>query len=218
MRTAGSSVCQNQNPQRSIPACAGEPLFRPLLLTLEIWSIPACAGEPYRAAQNRRKQWVYPRVCGGTNYANGGGVWSPGLSPRVRGNLAVKGGRYLYRRSIPACAGEPCCRCDVRCPQRVYPRVCGGTPPITVLLCRRVGLPRVCGGTGLEWSGAARRGGLSPRVRGNPLCALPVLIVLRSIPACAGEPNCRPPIDRIRQVYPRVCGGTIACFCVSMSP
>ena len=30
-------------------------------------SIPACAGEPQQGRPTRRRIWVYPRVCGGTN-------------------------------------------------------------------------------------------------------------------------------------------------------
>ena len=50
--------------------------------------------------------------------------------------------------------------------------------------------------------------GLSPRVRGNRMLAMPPPLPARSIPACAGEP-CR--VERLPQcleVYPRVCGGT----------
>ena len=50
--------------------------------------------------------------------------------------------------------------------------------------------------------------GLSPRVRGNRVTELGDVGMLRSIPACAGEPRGRgadPPGGR---VYPRVCGGT----------
>ena len=53
-------------------------------------------------------------------------------------------------------------------------------------------------------------GGLSPRVRGNPLYAPERLNDLRSIPACAGEPGGIPATVPVWRVYPRVCGGTIA--------
>ena len=51
----------------------------------------------------------------------------------------------------------------------VYPRVCGGTKPII--------------------DGMADAGGLSPRVRGNLLLGLALPGIIRSIPACAGEPR-----------------------------
>ena len=50
--------------------------------------------------------------------------------------------------------------------------------------------------------------GLSPRVRGNHFLVQRLVEVVRSIPACAGEPAAAvrhyPPAG----VYPRVCGGT----------
>ena len=56
-----------------------------------------------------------------------GALQRAGLSPRVRGNRRGKGKRPARRRSIPACAGEPLAGASVRRPERVYPRVCGGT-------------------------------------------------------------------------------------------
>ena len=70
-------------------------------------SIPACAGEPGSPAPATTLGGVYPRVCGGTA---GGNAWyriTSGLSPRVRGNPLVFSTLAIFRRSIPACAGEP---------------------------------------------------------------------------------------------------------------
>ena len=74
------------------------------------------------------------------------------------------------------------------CPARVYPRVCGGTV-----------------GTDGEWVLAK---GLSPRVRGNPVCSAPGARHAGSIPACAGEPGWPGSPQTPTMVYPRVCGGT----------
>ena len=49
-------------------------------------SIPACAGEPAAVSQCRRREQVYPRVCGGTCGGWGNQGRYGGLSPRVRGN------------------------------------------------------------------------------------------------------------------------------------
>ena len=57
--------------------------------------------------------------------------------------------RSDWRRSIPACAGEPLPGGQARRPPGVYPRVCGGTHDIATPMA------------GLN--------GLSPRVRGNPV-------------------------------------------------
>ena len=50
--------------------------------------------------------------------------------------------------------------------------------------------------------------GLSPRVRGNPVCVAALIPTCRSIPACAGEPMRGFPRAPCPWVYPRVCGGT----------
>ncbi len=90
---------------------------------------------------------VYPRVCGGTCRRDGVKMVTFGLSPRVRGNPAIRPLSNHKEGSIPACAGEP----DESDPRTyvsgVYPRVCGGTPD-----CRSQGTTKK---------------GLSPRVRGN---------------------------------------------------
>ena len=50
--------------------------------------------------------------------------------------------------------------------------------------------------------------GLSPRVRGNLGNSPENLQLVRSIPACAGEPAAAFATPAARAVYPRVCGGT----------
>ena len=112
--------------------------------------------------------WVYPRVCGGTDGKDLFRLHEKGLSPRVRGNPGSVQGILPHRRSIPACAGEPARPRRRGLGVGVYPRVCGGTA-----------VRIACGNCG--W-------GLSPRVRGNRLAIGAAFIVLRSIPACAGEP------------------------------
>ena len=151
-------------------------------------SIPACAGEPGSLPNGRLQNKVYPHVCGGTRHCVDAPAYHPGLSPRVRGNLALSTRREGRVGSIPACAGEPAGRTTGGRWCWVYPRVCGGTSGL-------------CGGGG-------RRQGLSPRVRGNRGGGTGGPGGVRSIPACAGEPSIggrRPPV---RPVYPRVCGGT----------
>ena len=96
-------------------------------------SIPACAGEPLQAVVGPGVLGVYPRVCGGTyTHSLTHQCW-PGLSPRVRGNHVVPVIRNSTTGSIPACAGEPpqngrLSGSPSLSPSRVYPRVCGGTP------------------------------------------------------------------------------------------
>ena len=106
----------------------------------------------------------------------------------MRGNHAISGVPPSTRGSIPAYAGEPLTRKQSGLYMGVYPRVCGGTKQIA----RAVLLP--CG--------------LSPRMRGNPATGIPDEYDTGSIPAYAGEPAGRNRFHRVRQVYPRVCGGT----------
>ena len=68
--------------------------------------------------------------------------------------------------------------------------------------------PRVCGGTQRSVSSIVATAGLSPRVRGNRQKRSGLRMVMRSIPACAGEPICRGCGGSLAEVYPRVCGGT----------
>ena len=70
-------------------------------------SIPACAGEPPSRMMLLNPPRVYPRVCGGTQRPGGMPAPTCGLSPRVRGNPSSSLLTRLMLGSIPACAGEP---------------------------------------------------------------------------------------------------------------
>ena len=130
-------------------------------------------------------------MCGGTSPASPAGANAQGLSPRVRGNPPPRSAGAVAPGSIPACAGEPVFHRITSVSRSVYPRVCGGTSPAS--------------------PAGANAQGLSPRVRGNPLCPGMGSPACRSIPACAGEPpvSAFPPCPV--RVYPRVCGGTLRC-------
>ncbi len=90
-------------------------------------SIPACAGEPVLHVGTVYWIGVYPRVCGGTADITVDDFRARGLSPRVRGNLNRLSGDKSGLGSIPACAGEPYCPTYRKDVCKVYPRVCGGT-------------------------------------------------------------------------------------------
>ena len=156
--------------------------------TLPGGSIPACAGEPGIGLSTVEVSAVYPRVCGGTCTKSTVMTSSIGLSPRVRGNPFSPDAIAVFRRSIPACAGEPSQTAALNALDGVYPRVCGGT-----LRVRRLRLLIV---------------GLSPRVRGNRHQQGTYVSAGGSIPACAGEPTMNNQCGRKFTVYPRVCGGT----------
>ena len=152
-------------------------------------SIPACAGEPSSTGPETCIAPVYPRVCGGTNNPDSGTAHVHGLSPRVRGNHVGSRVGVLHDRSIPACAGEP--------------STLVATPHLATVY------PRVCGGTTVRDAAPAPIAGLSPRVRGNLVPGAGHRLFPGSIPACAGEPRGFPRWRSPRQVYPRVCGGTL---------
>ena len=182
-------------------------------------SIPACAGEPVGAAGRGGEDGVYPRVCGGTPYKGIARGQIGGLSPRVRGNRSKWSTKSPPSRSIPACAGEPFYGRRQRNGPGVYPRVCGGTRHVGGHQRGREGsipacageppgplwpsasllvYPRVCGGTAQPDYTLGHTPGLSPRVRGNRYRVPQSAVHIRSIPACAGEPeddiHCQPTI------------------------
>ena len=76
-------------------------------------------------------------------------------------------------------------------------------------IIRRV-YPRACGGTARNIDPTRATGGLSPRVRGNPIRALENGGRYGSIPARAGEPATSEVDWQWDGVYPRACGGTTA--------
>ena len=122
----------------------------PLLVADEpgAWrSIPAWAGQPHYLGGCPAVLKVYPRVGGATRSTSSVSIHSRGLSPRGRGNQVHFLGLDPLPGSIPAWAGQPQLRVDVRGADEVYPRVGGATVAIS---CAIVSLA-----------------GLSPRGRGN---------------------------------------------------
>ncbi len=181
------SVCVIIEIMGLSPRVRGNP-FTPISSPCMTGSIPACAGEPGGRIRSHKTKGVYPRVCGGTASEKRGSHAGQGLSPRVRGNLGVRLEEVGDVGSIPACAGEPACKRRSARRRRVYPRVCGGTTPLSLAM------------VGDE--------GLSPRVRGNLAMRRSATAPSGSIPACAGEPQLHKVGHGVRWVYPRVCGGT----------
>ncbi len=94
-------------------------------------TIPACAGEP-----RPKYFWIATKAL----------FW--GLSPPVRGNRMDVTASIWAAGTIPACAGEPAKNQARVLLNRDYPRLCGGTIPLSAC--------------------PALERGLSPPVRGNP--------------------------------------------------
>ena len=151
-------------------------------------SIPAHAGEPWTPWTVVSLTRVYPRACGGTVTCPACREHDKGLSPRMRGNRAGCQAVRLILGSIPAHAGEPDSSPQTQADQRVYPRACGGTVTVRVLV--------------------SFHEGLSPRMRGNHICGRTASPGRGSIPAHAGEPWDAESRLTLHGVYPRACGGT----------
>ena len=127
-------------------------------------------------------------MCGATNLRLSLQELHQGLSPRVRGNPSSEGARKAPVGPIPACAGQPSRHTCEPDSERAYPRVCGATLDVGVSC----------------W----HRGGLSPRVRGNPIPGDLDQATLGPIPACAGQPFRGRIATPSVVAYPRVCGAT----------
>ena len=129
---------------------------------------------------------VYPRECGEAHNTLPPDHWDYGLSPRVRGSLALVRLAEVRVRSIPASAGKPHNVHWVAPVSSVYPRECGeacpgvSRPPFSI--------------------------GLSPRVRGSLRVLQDVIEWRGSIPASAGKPARPREQRRVSEVYPRECG------------
>ena len=108
-RVCGGTLYQpaiHAEPIRLSPRVRGNPISRAVIRKL-IRTIPACAGEPFIDQLCRAINKDYPCVCGGTQRLCSLHDLHPGLSPRVRGNLAGSSERARFSWTIPACAGEP---------------------------------------------------------------------------------------------------------------
>ena len=174
----------------SIPACAGEPIGMQTLgedrrvdprvrggatgsgsvYGAGQGSIPACAGEPSLALRRLCGMGVDPRVRGGAADEPVVGSDHEGRSPRARGSPPDHHPLPVCNGSIPACTGEP--------------------PGMSVATIAESSgrSPRLRGSPQTSGGGAAAWGGRSPRVRGSRLRVGLRVGLLRSIPACAGEP------------------------------
>ncbi len=88
-RVCGGTSCR-RGPTRSVsglsPRVRGNLEYKPRHPVRQR-SIPACAGEPLWCSARLMAGTVYPRVCGGTTHRRFKQGWRNGLSPRVRGNL-----------------------------------------------------------------------------------------------------------------------------------
>ena len=98
------------------------------LAECKLWgSIPAWAGKPRPPPSEASRIRVYPRVGGETAPTQHEPLHRSGLSPRGRGNPAVRVAYHRCCGSIPAWAGKPQPKAHESIQHRVYPRVGGET-------------------------------------------------------------------------------------------
>ncbi len=108
--------------------------------------IPARAGQPLPGGRGRCRSKAYPRACGATQVMLNRTSPMVGLSPRVRGNLSPTRCGFSRRGPIPARAGQPAKSTHGGVPVRAYPRACGATFWVSIVVTFLVGLsPRVRG-------------------------------------------------------------------------
>ena len=168
------------------PRVRGNPIARSEILGCH-GSIPASAGEPCEFKGAKVLNAVYPRECGGTIQAARCCLPSGGLSPRVRGNRLPALVTSTRAGSIPASAGEPRAAGVLACAVGVYPRECGGTMTVYIVIRNPPGLSPRVRGTRLPRCLMSSPQGLSPRVRGNPVSSLTNTTPRRSIPRVRGN-------------------------------
>jgi len=126
-------------------------------------------------------------ACAGNAHGNDAHSFSSaGSSPRVRGTQRRGREGRPSDRFIPACAGNASSGLYTETPHSVHPRVCGERAPVRTV--------------------TVRKDGSSPRVRGTHLFSFVLHIVLRFIPACAGNASVHESLHSAKTVHPRVCG------------
>ena len=148
--------------------------------------IPACAGNSLSVGVCKMRRSVHPRVCGEQPQLAESIVDIDGSSPRVRGTAALRANKFQFNRFIPACAGNSNGQTRTVCDTSVHPRVCGEQP--------------------FASSQTIMAFGSSPRVRGTVPNTSESPILMRFIPACAGNSHPSQSFTRCPSVHPRVCG------------
>ncbi len=131
--------------------------------------IPVCSGNASKPFSTWIQTAVYPRVFGERMPPPGYKGFEAGLSPCVRGTLALTGTDGFRTRFIPVCSGNA-----------PYPTT--GVKAMTVY-------PRVFGERANKMQKLDTSNGLSPCVRGTLYKKFLFAISRRFIPVCSGNAN-----------------------------
>ena len=138
-----------------------------LPLGLPVRIIPAHAGQTICRFCSLLSVPDHPRACGANMASKGKIDFQTGSSPRMRGKLGADAGSTELDRIIPAHAGQTCSRGAKARPTPDHPRACGANQYVDLISCLGHGS--------------------SPRMRGKLFCFLTSSILVRIIPAHAGQ-------------------------------
>ena len=148
--------------------------------------IPACAGNAHLANFRCRIDTVHPRMRGERTVVSRSTRAAVGSSPHARGTQRHRRLLGLWRRFIPACAGNAVWLNAAPTRPTVHPRMRGERR-------QSVGLRGADGGS-------------SPHARGTPMRSMACAIYQRFIPACAGNANVNRAGRASPAVHPRMRG------------
>ena len=192
--------------------------------------IPAYTGKPPPGRCGRTRRRDYPRIRGEALAGHFDLQLAGGLSPHTRGSPGAAAQLLSGRGIIPAYAGKPSTRFPPAPVSGDYPRIrgeargalrlrpdCAGIIPAYAgkpSLSRRASIrrwdyPRIRGGAGHGSVLLVENEGLSPHTRGSPVNTTPRILVLRIIPAYAGEPYWAVSASPRSWDYPRIRGGAL---------
>ncbi len=172
-------------PFGSSPHARGT-LLDPRLSVRGFRFIPACAGNTPDELLRHRRSAVHPRMRGEHTSARWKCASQPGSSPHARGTLVAQFREELRRRFIPACAGNTIGACLAKLPCPVHPRMRGEH--------------------GRHGVNPSQTGGSSPHARGTLYLAIPLCMLARFIPACAGNTCLSVVCFFVVSVHPRMRG------------
>ena len=160
--------------------------------------IPAPAGNTMDVSASNTSGSVHPRACGEHKNHPKLNVTLFGSSPRLRGTPLLLYSLLLYSRFIPAPAGNTVWPLGAKIGPTVHPRACGE-----------------------HYQAAGRERdnvGSSPRLRGTLARLKLRALVMRFIPAPAGNTRLHPTRFKRPTVHPRACGEHHLRRCPAPSP
>ena len=148
--------------------------------------IPAPAGNRSRGPEPRHQSSVHPRACGEQFGGRDRVSVLTGSSPRLRGTVQPVSRPREESRFIPAPAGN--------------------SPKATNQSRKETVHPRACGEQAGTCDGSVRVNGSSPRLRGTAMGVRAGVLVVRFIPAPAGNSCTAFRLHWWETVHPRACG------------